>query len=101
MTTPQEKANQNDRANRNCFCVECSQKRQDESGHGNNYSGEDSGPIFDKVESQDACDCQDDKSMGKNCQDGDKNTQILLEEVKLIRQVLEQLAREVKNLRAL
>ena len=94
MTTPQEKANQNDRANRNCFCVECSQKRQDESGHGNNYSGEDSGPIFDKVESQDACDCQDD------CQDGNKNTQILLEEVNLMRQALEQLVKEVKKLRA-
>jgi len=91
--------------NDNCYCPECEQKRQDESGHG--ISAKDVGDILNvPVDNNcckspelrgcqcecDSCECDSEKS--------EKNTQILLEDTKRIANALEQLVKEVKMLRA-
>ena len=70
-------------ANNNCYCPECEQKRQDESGHGISAKTVDEG-----------CQCCD------IVDSSEKNTQILLEDTKRIANALEQLVKEVKMLRA-
>ena len=76
--------------NDNCYCPECEQKRQDESGHGISAKPD----IVDCCSP--GCQCEFDIASEKS----EKNTQILLEDTKRIANALEQLVKEVKMLRA-